>query len=464
MGAPLSDNYRNGQVSFWRDTAGHLPVRPALEGDRQVDVAIVGAGYTGLWAAYYLKKASPQLNIAILEARHVGFGASGRNGGWLSAELGGSRERYAAESSRDAVVRMQRALIDSIDEVLDVAEAEGIEADVTRNGLLYTALSESQRGRLEKLVAYKRAWGNSEEDFRLLTDAEIQSRITVSGAKAMAFSPHGARIHPFKLAAGLADAVERLGVRIYEQTPVLAIEPRTARTTHGVVTADYVLRATEGFTANLPGARREWLPMNSVMIATDPLPEQTWERIGWNGFELLGTQGHAFLYAQRTDDGRIAIGGRGNPYRFGSRTDTDATARPGDVEALWTSLTSMFPEVRSSAVAHSWCGTLGVARDWCATVRVDHQTGIGIAGGYAGHGVSMANLAGRALRDLVLRHDSDLTSLPCVGRTVRSWEPEPLRWIGVQALYALYKRADHNERHRPTTSRLARVADVISGR
>ncbi|MBQ0826857.1 NAD(P)/FAD-dependent oxidoreductase [Streptomyces tagetis] len=464
MGTPLSAGYRNGQVSFWRNTAGDLPARPPLEGDLQVDVAIVGAGYTGLWTAYYLKKASPDLRIAVLEARHVGFGASGRNGGWLSGELGGSRERYAAESSRDAVIRMQRAVIDSIDEVIDVAEAEGIDADITRNGLLYTALTESQRGRLAKTVEYKRAWGNSEEDFRLLTEDEIRSRITVSGVRAMAFSPHGARIHPFRLATGLADAVERLGVRIHERTPVLAIEPRTARTPHGVVSADYVLRATEGFTAGLPGARRQWLPMNSVMIATEPLPERTWQRIGWNGFELLGTQGHAFLYAQRTADGRIAIGGRGNPYRYGSRTDTDAAARPGDVDALWSSLTSIFPDVRGSAVAHAWCGALGVARDWCATVRLDHRSGTGIAGGYAGHGLAMANLAGRALRDLVLRRDSDLTSLPCVGRTVRTWEPEPLRWIGVQALYALYRRADHNERHRPDTSRLARVADAISGR
>ncbi len=309
------------------------------------DVCVVGAGYTGLWTAYHLKKARPEWDVVVLEREFAGFGASGRNGGWLSGELGGSRERYAAESSRDAVIRMQRAVVDSIDEVIDVAAAEGIDAGITRNGLLYTALTESQRGRLAKTVDYKRSWGYSEEDFRLLTEDEIRSRITVSGVRAMAFSPHGARIHPFALVTGLADAVERLGVRIHERTPVLAVEPRTARTPHGVVSADYVLRATEGFTAGLPGARRQWLPMNSVMIATEPLSERTWQRIGWDGFELLGTQGHAFLYAQRTADGRIAIGGRGNPYRFGSRTDVDASARPGDVDALWSSLTAMFPDV-----------------------------------------------------------------------------------------------------------------------
>ncbi|MEV6120431.1 FAD-dependent oxidoreductase [Streptomyces sp. SID8352] len=464
MGVPLSPTYRNGQVSFWRGSAEQASPRPPLEGDLQTDVAIVGAGYTGLWTAYYLKTASPGLRIAVLEARHAGYGASGRNGGWLSGELGGSRERYAAESSRDAVLRMQRAVIDSIDEVTGVAEAEGIDADITRSGLLYTALTQSQHHRLADMVAHRRAWGSTEDDLRLLTGAEMRSRITVSGARAMAFSPHGARIHPYRLATGLAAAVERLGVRIYENTPVLGIAPRTARTAHGTVSADYVLRATEGFTAGLPGARRQWLPMNSVMIATEPLPEQTWQRIGWNGSELLGTQGHAFLYAQRTRDGRIAIGGRGNPYRYGSRTDTDAAARPGDVRALWNSLTAMFPDVGDSAVAHSWCGALGVARDWCATVRLDHRSGLGTAGGYAGHGLAMANLAGRALRDLVLRHDTDLTALPCVGRTVRTWEPEPLRWIGVQALYALYRRADRNELHGPDTSRLARIADAVSGR
>jgi len=462
----LSTGFRNGDVSFWaREAESGRAERPALSSDLDADVVVVGGGYTGLWTAYYLKQAKPSWRVVVLEQHGVGYGASGRNGGWLSAEFAGSRERYARESSRNAVVRLQDALVAGIDEVIDVCRAEHIDAGITRGGLISVALTDSQKHRLTQTIAEDRAWGIGPEDLRMLSPAEMSERVRVASARAMAYSPHGARIHPAKLAAGIAAAAERLGVEIYEDTRVLEIRPREARTARGIVRAGYVLRATEGFTAQFDGAKRDWLPMNSVMVVTEPLSDEVWTDIGWENAELLGTLSHAFLYLQRTADNRIAIGGRGNPYRFGSRTDTDATARSSDVAALWASLTTLFPAVKTSSVAHAWCGTLGVARDWCATVDVDHEHGLGFAGGYAGHGVTMSNLAGRTLRDLVLGEKSDLTSLPYVGRRVRRWEPEPLRWLGVQALYALYRRADRTESERGgPTSPLARVADVISGR
>nr|WP_246090967.1 FAD-dependent oxidoreductase [Nonomuraea deserti] len=470
-GIPLTQDFANGDVSFWYRQIGLPARRPALPGPRDYDVAIVGGGYTGLWTAYYLKQADPGLRIAILEKEFAGFGASGRNGGWLSAEFAGSRKRHAGARGRQAMIDLQHAMFRSVDEVIAVAREEGIDADIHKGGLLHVATNPAQRRRLRAEVAELRGWGYGEADMRLLARDEQAERVQAAGTLEAAYSPHCARIQPAKLAVGLAAAVARLGVDLYEDTTVTELRPRrdgrkaTAVTTRGAVTADYVIRATEGFTAGLAGQRRQWLPMNSSMIVTEPLPAEVWKHLGWSGNETVGDEAHAYIYAQRTADDRIAIGGRGVPYRFGSRTDTRGATQPQTVALLWRMLIKLFPAAADARVQHAWCGVLGVPRDWCSTVHLDHASGLGWAGGYVGSGVTTTNLAGRTLRDLVLRRETELTGLPWVGRQVRQWEPEPLRWAGVQLIYALFRAADRNENERGTTTSVyARLADLISGR
>ncbi|MFI7420675.1 NAD(P)/FAD-dependent oxidoreductase [Nonomuraea sp. NPDC049684] len=470
-GIPLTDDYANGGVSFWYRQIGLPARRPSLPGSREYDVAIVGGGYTGLWTAYYLKKAQPDLRIAILEKEFAGFGASGRNGGWLSAEFAGSRERHAQARGRQAMIDLQHAMFRAVDEVIDVTRAEGIDADVHKGGLVHVATNPAQRRRLREEVADLRSWGYGEDDMRLMDRDEQRERLQVAGTLEAAYSPHCARVQPAKLAVGLASAVAALGVDVFEGTTVTEIRPRvgggkaTAHTPLGIVSADYVIRATEGFTASLAGQHRQWLPMNSSMIVTEPLPAEVWKHIGWAGHELLGDQAHAYVYAQRTADDRIAIGGRGVPYRFGSRTDRRGATQARTVALLWRMLVKLFPAAADARVQHSWCGVLGVPRDWCSTVHLDHVSGLGWAGGYVGSGVTTTNLAGRTLRDLVLRRDTELTALPWVGRQVRQWEPEPLRWAGVQLIYTLFRAADRHENDRGTgTSLYARLGNLVSGR
>jgi len=236
-------------------------------------------------------------------------------------------------------------------------------------------------------------------------------------------------------------------------------------TDSGAVTAPIVIRATEGFTASLPGLRRRWLPMNSSMIVTEPLDDATWDEIGWENSETLGDSAHMFMYAQRTADGRIALGGRGVPYRYGSRLDHDGETSPVTVTQLRQVVSDMFPAARDARIDHAWSGVLGVPRDWCATVAFDRASGLGAAGGYAGHGVTATNLAGRTLADLILGRDTSLTRLAWVNWRTRAWEPEPWRWIGVRSLYLAYRAADRAEASgRSSTSHLARAADIISGR
>ncbi|MER7950977.1 FAD-binding oxidoreductase [Streptomyces sp. NPDC096079] len=458
----------NGGISFWYAQEGAPAPREPLPGDTTADVCIVGGGYTGLWTAYYLKKAVPFLNITVLEAKFCGYGASGRNGGWLYNGIAG-RDRYARLHGHEAAVRLQQAMNATVTEVLDVCETEKIDADQHRGGVLEVALSPAQLARLKAFHAAELAFG--ETDRELYGARETADRVRVTGAVGSSWTPHGARLHPVKLVKGLAAAVEALGVTLHESTPVTEIKPKHAITPYGTVRAPYVLRCTEGFTASLTGQRRTWLPMNSSMIATEPLGDAQWESIGWDGRETLGDMAHAYMYAQRTADGRIALGGRGVPYRFGSRTDNDGRTQPQTIEALREILVRFFPQLAGVRIDHAWSGVLGVPRDWCATATLDRSTGLGWAGGYVGSGVATANLAARTLRDLIQQDSgqsgpTDLTALPWVNHKVRKWEPEPLRWLGVQTMYAAFRGADRREAtgHSAETDRVAVLANRLSGR
>ena len=455
----------NGGVSFWYQQIGIPPRGPALPGDTQADVCIVGGGLTGLWTAYHLAEAQRDLRIVVLEKEFAGYGASGRNGGWLSAELSGDLDRYAATGGRDGVRRLVRAMERTVDDVIGVCRQEGIDADIAKDGVLSVARTEPQLARLHAMLAEQVAWGFGEGHAHRLTRSEVRDRVRVEGALAGIYSPHAARVQPAKLVRGLLESVRRRGVVVHEGTEVTAIAPGRAETRHGTVRADVVLRCLEGYTAGLPGSRRDWLPMNSSMVVTEPLPDAAWAEIGWDGAELVGDGANAYSYAQRTADGRIAIGGRGIPYRFGSRTDVDGITQQWTVESLATVLHSQFPATYDVPLAHAWCGVLGVPRDWCANVTLDRRTGLGSAGGYVGSGLSTTHLAARTLADLVLERDTEAVHLPWTNRRGRRWEPEPLRWLGVRAMYLLYREADRREAAGlRRSSRLTRVANSLTGR
>ena len=315
--------------SMWLDGfPGELDPRPSLTGPMDADVVIVGAGFTGLWTAYYLKKADPHLRVVVLEREIAGFGASGRNGGWCHTTFPGSRELAEKTHGRQAVIDQQRALHQTVYEIDRVVRDEGIDARFHLGGQLDLALTPVQLLRLREAVEYERSWGFGEDDYRALSAAEIRERIKVAGCLGAGYTPHGAAVDPARLARGLADVVEKLGVPIYERTPVTRLEPHVASTPFGDVRADIVVRATEAFTPELPGYERTLVPIYSLMIGTEPLPESFWDEVGWTGREVFGDFRFLIFYAMRTDDDRIAIGGRGAPYHYGSRLSEAVRARP----------------------------------------------------------------------------------------------------------------------------------------
>ena len=454
-----------GHVSFWYADIGGLPAqRAALDGDSEAQVCIIGAGYSGLWTAYYLKQAQPDLDVLIIEKEFAGFGASGRNGGWLTGGFAWNHERYAATSSPAAVRAMVAAMGGTVDEVIRVAEAEGIEADILRTDELMVAVNAGQQGRMLAEVAHRRSWGEQDRVFALSAD-QARARVRIPGILGAMQVKGVARAQPAKLVQGLARVVAGLGVRIVEGTAVTGIAPGRVVTDRGVVRARTILRCTEGFTATLPGSRREWLPMNSAQVVTPVLPTEVWDQIGWQGHEIMGDFANAYCYCQRTRDGRIAVGGRGTAYKLGSAIDANGAPDVATVAMLRGILARHFPAAVPYGIDHAWCGVLGVPRDWCATVGLDPVTGIGWAGGYVGVGVSTSNLAGRTLADLTLGRVTDLTALPWVNRRVRAWEPEPLRWLGVTGMYGLLRAADRAEmRPGADASRLGRWGNWVMGR
>lgn len=461
---------RNGDVSFWQTQLAHEAGRPALTGDTDCDIAIVGGGLTGLWAAYYLRRARPDARIVVIESRFCGFGASGRNGGWLSAEVPGNRRRYAqlaAAAGHDGAAAnraLTATLEQAVDEVLARIADEDISCDAVKSGVLFVARCRAQAERLRGHVEEERALGAT--GIEELTAAQLAERVSVAGAVAGSYSPHCARVQPAALTRGVARAVQASGVRIVEGTTATDIAPRRVATDHGTVRAETILICVEGFTTELAGSKRALLPMNSSMVVTEPLPESAWGEIGWSGAELMGEMAHAYTYAQRTADGRIALGGRGVPYRYGSGIDHDGRTQPRTASAIATALHERFPVTADIPIAHAWCGVLGVHRDWSASITYDPSTGIGAASGYVGSGLTTTNVAARTLRDLVLGDDTDLTRLPWVGHTARRWEFEPLRYLGVATMYAAYRSADARELRSDSarTDIIARVADRISGR
>ena len=453
-----------GDVSFWYADIG-LPYRRApLAGDTTADVAIIGAGYTGLWTAYYLKQANPGLDVLVIDKDFAGFGASGRNGGWLTGGFAWTHRRYLQDSSEHAVRAMVAAMNGTVDEVIRVAEAEAIYADIRRTDELMVATNRAQMTRLKAEVAHRRHWG---EDSRVseMGAADLATRVHIPNALGAMVVSNVARIQPAKLVRGLAAVVERMGVSIAEGTTVSSYSKGEVTTDHGTVRAPIILRCTEGFTASLAGHKREWLPLNSAQIATEPLSEEVWGQIGWQGHEIVGDFANAYCYCQRTREGRITVGARGVPYRFASNLDTNGAPDVETIRRLTAILHRHFPAARAARIDHAWCGVLGVPRDWCATVGLDPASGLGWAGGYVGVGVSTSNLAGRTLADLALGRDTDLVHLPWVNRRVRAWEPEPMRWMGVQGMYALLNAADRREaRPGAEASRLATLGNLLTGR
>ena len=446
---------------LWWEAISRKPTRDPLTEAISVDVAIVGGGLSGLWTAYYLAKRDPGLNIAVIERDFIGYGASGRNGGWCYPGFAAESVEIERLSDTATATRWNRELIDMVHEIEKVVAEEGIEADLHNGGTIDLFRNGGQLARGEHHVAESHRLGWTSEDIRMLSLSETRERLRATNTIGGMYMAHTNAVHPAKLTVGLAAAAERHGVRIFENTEAVKLGTGRVETNRGSITARFVIRATEGYSAEIDGHHRDLVPLYSLMLATEPLSDAMWEEIGLADRETFADYRHMVIYGQRTADGRIAFGGRGAPYDFGSRIRRGAEFSPDNHQKLWSTLIELFPVLEGVKVTHRWGGVLGVARDWMPRLSFDSSTGTGWAGGYVGSGVAATNLAGRTMTDLVLGDDSQLTEYPWVNRVLRRWEPEPLRWTGITAVQAAMKGADLEEARTNRPSLVVRALSQV---
>ncbi|MEW9903301.1 NAD(P)/FAD-dependent oxidoreductase [Pseudomonas putida] len=459
-------------ISLWMDQLEEpLCARPALGQDLEVDVCIIGAGYTGLWTAYYLKRQAPQLNIAVIDANIAGYGASGRNGGWLMGNLLGEDRMLATLSPQQR--RASTDLLHGIpDEVHSVLQREGIDCDYRKGGVLYCAArypeqERSLRAYLDDL--YRQ--GMNEDDYRWLGPEALNGQLRVSNAYGAIFSPHVATLQPAKLVRGLARAVERLGVPIYENTPAIDWRTGEVRTPQATIRSQWIVPAVEGYAASLPPLGRHQLPVQSLLVATEPLPESTWAQIGLNQGQAFSEGSRQVTYGQRTADNRLVFGARGG-YRFGGRLREDFSLTDSEIALRRYLFGDLFPQLKDVRITHSWGGNLGMARRFHPHMLCDRQRGIALSGGYGGEGVGATNLGGRTLAALILGQHNALTAQPWVYDNrplsgLASWPPEPCRWLGYNAIIRSFVYEDQTLAQPgspPWRRRLARtLADFMEG-
>ena len=439
------------ELSFWHDSVpGPLLPRPGLKNDIEVDIAIVGAGYTGLWTAYYLKKLKPTLSIAIIESEIAGFGASGRNGGWCSAYLSGMENALAQPTKADAAIRLQRLLFDTVKEVGRVTELESVDCHFDQSGHVEAAVLPAQLLRVREHVDFMHGLGFNEQDFRWLTRQQLGEHVNINGALGGMYMSHCATIHPARLVRGLADVLVSKGVGIYEQTAVIKLDQQGLITTGGRVRAGSTILATEGYTGSIKGLERKLIPVHSMMIATEPLSDLQLEQLGFRQRYLFNNPDHITTYGQLTADRRIAFGCRGT-YLFGSRVIPYFDPSASEFGLIWKTLLKFFPSLSSSRFTHAWGGAMGVSRTLNPAVCFNRQSRLGWAGGFFGNGVGACNLAGRTMADLILERDTQRVHTPWVNPEheldleKKLWEVEPVRWLGIKSRAQLMQWADQAE-------------------
>ena len=434
-------------MSLWWSLVDH-PIFSPGDLDQDWDVVIVGGGFSGLWSAHHLKESDPALKIAVLEKNQVGSGASGRNGGWASALYPVDDEKLLEHFSQAAIDDLHLNLRKTIDDIGAFASREKIECGFYKGGSLVIARNQ---GQLKRLVTHQ------EKGSELLDAEQTWARIRMSSALGSIFTPDCAALNPAALIVGLARSLEARGVSIFENTSGDISSENSVAVRGKELRSNFVVRAVEAYHEGT----REQVPIYSLMVATEPLPLKVWNEIGISNHEAFAEGSHLVTYAQRTFDGRLAIGGRGAPYTWGSRRNDASENQGKNHERIKAMAREWFPILNTCEFTHSWGGAVGVTRDWAPYVRTKAK--FGEMGGYAGDGVAFSYLAAGAMSDLILNKKTERAQLPFVQWENPRWEPEPLRWIGINVAIKLSGLADKEEKRTNRPSRIMKMLSLVTG-
>ncbi len=422
---------RYGSAIYWLETSTR-EAAPPVAGDHDVEVVIIGAGFTGLWTAYHLLEADPSLRVALVEREVVGFGASGRNGGFAMTLLDMSLAHLRRNHGDDAARAAHEAVATSVAEIGATVAERGIDCEWRHGGLMVVATNPGQLRRVDADLATAEALGLG--GFRRLSAEEAQAEVHSPTYLGALREDHCGVVHPAKLAHGLARVVEGMGATIFEHTDVTAIDDADGRirvtTAEGALVADQVVLATNAFAAQTPWFRTKVVPLYTYVALTEPLTDAQWDDVGWASHCGIEDKRNYVHYYRRTVDGRILWGGSDGVIHYRSRIaprhDRDETVRSRLRRTFeWT-----FPQLADVPFSHHWGGPVGITVTFMPLfgTLLDGRLHYGL--GYNGHGVAPSHTGAKILRDRILGKDSDLTRLCFVDSQEPTFPPEPLRWIG----------------------------------
>jgi len=433
------------EASVWWSSASHPTFTPG-ELYRQWDVVIVGGGYSGMWTAHHLLNSSPDLSIAILEAHQVGSGASGRNGGWASALYPIEDGALAKHASAQSISNLHTELEKSIDEIGQFAAQSQENIAFLKSGSLTVARSNAQFERIKKGLLPRESILDRDQTLKL---------INMSQTVGSSFNPDCATINPTQLVVALAKSLAQRGVHIFENTFAEITSDGVIKVAGKIIESKFVVRAIEAYHEK----NREQIPIYSLMIATEPLPDEFWNKYGLDNRPTFHENRHLVTYAQRTADNRIAMGGRGAPYKWGSARSNKSERHAKIHKQLRETAIQWFPELKNYSFTHAWGGAVTVKRDWAPYLQWDGH--FGAFGGYVGDGVTLSYLAANSMADLILGKNTVRATLPYVGWKSAKWEPEPFRWLGVNLGIKLSELADIEEKITRRPSLLGKLIEKL---
>jgi len=437
--------------SLWQGKQNITYRKPISKND-SFDVVVIGAGFSGLWSAFHLKQFQPNLKIAILEKEYVGFGASGRNGGWASAEYPTSSNRLIKENGLESYKNLRTAITKSIDEIGEIAKSNNWQIDYAKGGALVFARGNAQLSRISKEI---------DEEHQLLNKSQTTDLLNIPSALGSVFTPHCAALNPFKLVRALADHLEKLGVMIYEQSSVSEIRDKQVEVNGFNVNCTFSIRATEAFTPRKWMGNRQ-IPIYSLMVATEPLSNEVVKEIRNTQRATFQEACHLITYAQITSDNRLALGGRGVRYKLFSRLSERSEIDNRMHSALEKRARSWFPQITDAKFEYRWGGAVALTRRWQAYLNFDQATGRAEIGGYVGDGVTLSYLVAKTLAEKM--SNIKTANLPFIDQGIGRWEPEPIRYLAVNAGFKATVLADYEEKITNRPSLLASIIDPLINR
>jgi glycine/D-amino acid oxidase-like deaminating enzyme len=437
--------------SLWQGKQ-NINYRKPISKNDSFDVVVIGAGFSGLWSAFHLKQFQPNLKIAILEKEYVGFGASGRNGGWASAEYPTSSNRLIKENGLKSYKNLRTAITKSIDEIGEIAKSNNWQIDYAKGGALVFARGNAQLSRISKEI---------DEEHQLLNKSQTTDLLNIPSALGSVFTPHCAALNPFKLVRALADHLEKLGVMIYEQSSVSEIRDKQVEVNGFNVNCTFSIRATEAFTPRKWMGNRQ-IPIYSLMVATEPLSNEVVKEIRNTQRATFQEACHLITYAQITGDNRLALGGRGVRYKLFSRLSERSEIDNRMHSALEKRARSWFPQITDAKFEYRWGGAVALTRRWQAYLNFDQATGRAEIGGYVGDGVTLSYLVAKTLAEKM--SNIKTANLPFIDQGIGRWEPEPIRYLAVNAGFKATVLADYEEKITNRPSLLASIIDPLINR